>query len=317
MSIFRSIAITCIAVGILSPFARADDVRPPDKVSFYFAAHEDDWQLFMGPSAFQDVVNGKAKVVFIHVTAGDAGLGTGQGGRKYPYYLAREHGAEAAIHFMAAPDYQPPYRETASRMTFNGHEIYRESYRNTVAYFLRLPDGSPTGSGYQETGYQSLRRLAAGQIASFSAIDGSATYHGWTDLVSTLRAILDYERGNAPFVWLNVAELDQTINPNDHPDHLMTAKAALEAAKALTCARRLYYVDYASARLPENLDSQQRDMQSSVFAVTLAAVQEFDHTTAWHHYDQSFVGRNYFRVQDGTGRCQRAGLQAAATRPEK
>ena len=39
---------------------RAGASRPgktADKVSFYFAAHEDDWQLFMNPSAFQDVIN--------------------------------------------------------------------------------------------------------------------------------------------------------------------------------------------------------------------------------------------------------------------
>ena len=41
----------------------------PDKVSFYFAAHEDDWQLFMNPSAFQDVTDAAAKTVFVHVTA--------------------------------------------------------------------------------------------------------------------------------------------------------------------------------------------------------------------------------------------------------
>ena len=62
--------------------------------------------------------------------------------------------------------------------------------------------------------------------------------------------------------------------------------------------RRVYYVDYASARLPENLDAQQRDMESSVFAVTLAGVQALDHGTSWRHYDHSFVGRNYFRVQE-------------------
>ena len=37
-----------------------------------------------------------------------------------------------------------------------------------------------------------------------------------------------------------------------------------------------------------------------VFAVTLAGVQALDHGTSWRHYDHSFVGRNYFRVQ-GTG----------------
>ena len=71
------------------------------RVSFYFAAHQDDWQLFMNPSAFRDVLSSNTKSVFLHMTAGDTGLGVQSGGRKYPYYLARENGAESAIRFMA------------------------------------------------------------------------------------------------------------------------------------------------------------------------------------------------------------------------
>src|SRR5262249_32467679 len=92
---------------------------------------------------------------------------------------------------------------------------------------------------------------------------------------------------------LNVAETDKRINPNDHADHLMTAKAALDAVSNFSCVRRVYYVDYASSRLPQNLDARQRDMESSVFAVTLAGIQALDHKTSWDHYDRSFVGRNY------------------------
>jgi hypothetical protein len=186
-----------MSVGLLlTQEARAEDVRQQDRVSFYFAAHEDDWQLFMNPSAFMDVTDAKTKTVFIHVTAGDAGVGMGKRGRKHPYYLARENGAEMAIRFMADAGEQPVDKVT-SRIQLNGHQIYRVSYRSTVTYFLRLPDGHPAGVGFPKTGYQSLERLAKAEIGVFSAIDGSTVYHGWTDLVSTLRAILDHERGQA------------------------------------------------------------------------------------------------------------------------
>src|SRR5262245_5468242 len=95
-----------------------------ERVSFYFAAHEDDWQLFMNPSAFQDVADPKTKTVFVHTTAGDAGAGTGTAGRKHPYYLARENGAEAAIRFMA-DSAQHPAAWKASSVPFGGHPIYR------------------------------------------------------------------------------------------------------------------------------------------------------------------------------------------------
>lgn len=282
----------------------------PDKVSFYFAAHEDDWQLFMNPSAFQDVLDGASKTVFVHVTAGDAGLGTGQGNRKRPYYLARENGAQEAVRFMADTDHEPSVRNESSAMV-NAHRIFRIAYRNTVSYFLRVPDGNIKGEGFAETGFQSLLRLHKGAIAKMTAVDGSTEYRGWDDLVRTVRAIVDAERGRASLVQINVAETDQAINPDDHADHLMTAQAALDAVKDMACVRRVSYVDYASAKLPENLNAQQRDMESSVFAVTLAGVQAFDHSTSWRHYDGSYVGRNYFRVKDAEGSCAPAAAQVA------
>ena len=312
----RSIEAACLvgAAVLASASARAEDAKRPDKVSFYFAAHEDDWQLFMNPSAFQDVINGAAKTVFVHLTAGDAGLGIGRGGRKHPFYLARENGAETAIRFMADVDTAPGER-IAAPMSVNGHMIYRVNYLNTVSYFLRLPDGHWSGDGYSETGFQSLKRLATGKNDILRPIDGSTTYHGWGDLVATLRAIVSYERGRAVVAQVNVAETDVRINPKDHSDHLMTAKAALEAVKELSCVRRVYYVDYASSQLPPNLNAQQRDMESSVFAVTLAGVQALDHGTSWHRYDRSFVGRNYFRTQEPIGDCDKVVTTMAVSRP--
>jgi len=293
----------CLAIGLLPAQATfADEAGPYDKVSFYFAAHQDDWQLFMNPSAFQDVANAKTKVVFVHVTAGDAGLGIGKDGKRFPYYLARENGAEAAIRFMVDVD-SAPGSTAASYLPFNAHRIYRVSYRNTVSYFLRVPDGNPEGTGYYDTGFQSLRGLAEGKNRSLSAVDGSTIYHGWNDLVSTVRALIDFERGPAPQVQVNVAETDTRVNHDDHSDHLMTAKAALDSVSGLGCVRRVYYVDYASAGLPENLTVQQRDLESAVFAITAAGIRALDHSNNWRWYDQAYVGRNYFRVEEGDGRC--------------
>ncbi len=314
MSIARAFACACLAIAALSTAPAVAAAGPrPDKVSVYFAAHEDDWQLFMNPNAFEDVTRGATRTVFIHVTAGDAGLGIGKGGRKFPYYLARENGAETAIRFMADAD-GTPIGGTAVHASFNGHSIYGVRYRNTVAYFLRVPDGDLNGAGYYETGFQSLKRLAAGDNDMLAAVDGSTIYSGWRDLVATVRAILRHERSQARLLQINVAELDNRLNPNDHSDHLMTAKAAVEAARDLPCVRRVSYVDYASAELPQNLTRQARDMESSVFAVTLAGILALDHGSGWHYYDQAFVGRNYFRVQEPAGRCEPHTEVAAARR---
>ncbi|MBK8848309.1 MAG: PIG-L family deacetylase [Bacteroidetes bacterium] len=65
------------------------------KCSFYFSAHPDDWQLFIGTNAYNDMQESNTKVVFIYVTAGDAGLLTGKvPPATVPYYVARERGAK-------------------------------------------------------------------------------------------------------------------------------------------------------------------------------------------------------------------------------
>ena len=70
----RAIVFACLALTTLAAPALADDVRRPDKVSVYFAAHEDDWQLFMNPSAFKDVIKDAAKTAVI-VKSGNMSLG--------------------------------------------------------------------------------------------------------------------------------------------------------------------------------------------------------------------------------------------------
>ena len=273
------------------------------RVAFYFSPHEDDWQLFMNPSAFRDVRDG-VKTVFVHVTAGDGGLGTGNGGRKHPYYLAREQGAESAIRFMAdAGEYPEPTEPSVASVTINGHSIRRMHYRSTVAYFLRLPDGSPEGGGYAETGHQSLKRLADDEIATLTAIDGTATYQSWRALVATLRAMIEAEREAAVSVDLHLPEIDPALNPNDHPDHVMTGKLALAAAQGLGGMRLVHHLGYACGERPENLGGYERDMKCAVYAVTLAAMQSLDHSTNWSHYDQSFVARDYCRVDGARSRA--------------
>jgi LmbE family N-acetylglucosaminyl deacetylase len=270
----------------------------PRRTSFFFSAHPDDWQLFMNPAAFRDVLAG-VKTVFVHVTAGDAGHGTAQGGHRHPYYVARERGVLAAIRFMADAGGQAPFAETSTSAPVGGHSLLRISYRNMVAYFLRLPDGSPQGDGYAETGNHSLKRLATGEINTLSAIDGAAVYRGWQDLVATLHNLIARERLTGDAIDLHVHDTDPARNPGDHPDHVWTAKAALAAIAGWSDVRIVHHLGYAAGDRPENLDGLNRDMKCAVFAVTLAAIQALDHATHWRHYDKVFVGRDYYRIEDG------------------
>jgi hypothetical protein len=295
---FAALVVAVLAMVTTSTFAASS-------TSFYVVAHEDDWQLFMGLNAALDVPAPDSKTVFVHTTAGDAGLGTGTGGTPVPYYLARESEALGAIRFLAnlgvvgaGPN------GVVSIVAINGKNLHRVAYKNTVAYFLRLPDGNINGGrGYPSTGNQSLLLLASGSIPQISAIDGSASYFGWADLVETLRGILVYEAQGSPDVWINVPDTDPLVNPNDHPDHIYTGRAMLDAIVPLRCVNAALFTGYVSATMPINLGASEVMLQTGLWAVTTSALTDSYQLSAWDSGHNSFVGRQYFRILGGTGAC--------------
>jgi len=271
-------------------------------VAFYFAAHEDDWQLFMSPNADRDVQSSSTKVVFIYVTAGDAGVGSGDAGRSKPYYLAREKGAEISVAFIANGSNEPA-EATESLAVIQGHTIRRWTYRNTVSYFLRLPDGNMYGTGYISTGSESLKQLHEGAIRSVSAVDGSATYHGWADLTKSLRDLIDQERERSPTVWINIADPDTERNAGDHSDHVELSQAVLDAIGGLSCINRALYLDYASAGLAENADTHSREIKAGTFAAVAVGLNAMGHPSNWDLQHRALLSRHYSRVVRGTGDC--------------
>lgn len=273
-----------------------------DTVAFYFGAHEDDWQLFMNPNAYTDVHKPSTKVVFVYLTAGDAGLGLGKGNRSHPYYLARENGAKLSVQFMADAERQPGI-PVQSAALLSGHPISKWVYGHTVSYFLRLPDGNPQGTGYSATGHQSLKRLRDGAISRITAIDSSTSYQGWDDLKATLRALIDYERGGAATVWVNLSDPDTKKNIGDHEDHLHTARGVLDAIADLPCINKAFYMDYITASMPENMTASEREIEVGTFGALVVGLTALDHGSPWDKLHRSWLSRHYYRTEHGTGKC--------------
>ena len=273
------------------------------KVAFYFGAHQDDWQLFMNPNAYYDVRNNSAKVVFVYLTAGDAGAGIGNGGGTQPYYLARENGAKLSVKFMVDSG-----RTTLSPVTtsasYAGHPVTKWVYGNTVSYFLRLPDGNVGGIGYATTGQQSLKRLRDKNSPMLMAVDSSTSYQSWEDLKTTLKALIDHERGNAPDVWVHCTDTDTTKNVGDHEDHLHTAKAVMDAVAGMNCINKIHYLDYVTSKMPENITPAERDIEAATFGVLTAGLTELGHRSSWDALHRSWLGRQYFRIERSTGSCR-------------
>ncbi len=285
-------------LGILFPSV----LMAQDKVAFYFAAHEDDWQLFMNPNAYHDVQAESSKVVFIYLTAGDAGAGLGNAGRSQPYYLARENGAKLSVKFMADAR-NTPVIAVDSVAAISGHAIKRWVYRDTISYFLRLPDGNPEGTGYPTTGLQSLKRLHEVAIPEMTAIDGSTTYRGWADLRDTLEGLIARERGQATSVWVNLPDTNIVKNIGDHADHQHMALCVLESVANLTGISKAFYLDYVTADLPENMTASDREIEAGTFAALVVGLTALDHSSAWEPMHRSWLSRHYVRYEPAAGQA--------------
>jgi len=101
----------------------------------------------------------------------------------------------------------PPYL-LVSNVMFNGHQLTRYVTGNVSSYFLRLPSGNwglESGrNGYPSNQMVSLAKLQAGEIATITAVDQSATYESWQDLRETITAVLTAESDGAQeHPWIN------------------------------------------------------------------------------------------------------------------
>lgn len=236
------------------------------EVSFFVQADEDDWQLYMCKQVTGDLAAG-GKVIMITLTAGDEGYGTGTfNGSTTPYYQARERGAvyasKAVSDFSYTAYYPFSYQvPTSQNVLINGKNLVKYTYGDPsgagqiVNYFLRLPDGGPTGSGYPATSNVSLMKLKQGIITNITSIDGANTYT-WNDLVNTILSIMLTERGSDPQFYLHTSSLDGVANPGDHSDHIYSSTAAQEAvAPHLAIGINEFIFDYSSS-LANNLGNE-------------------------------------------------------------
>lgn len=274
-------------------------------VSIFVVAHPDDWQLFMNPAAFHAMNERHEKAVFVHVTAGDAGRGVG--GEPVPYYLAREEGALRAIRFMAnaadataalGSDTRPEMAEKA------GHQVARHTYANAVAYFLRMHDGLiATSNGYQDHP-QALKHLRSGQSSEANAIDGTARYAGWADLVATLEAIVLSELTPGAALSLHIAELDEKLNPGDHSDHRSVAFAMEQVAARLPCARVTRHQEYATRDRRVNVKGSDYLVDVGTWAATASGLSDLHAGSTWESEHNAWVGRDYHRTQEPRGSCR-------------
>jgi len=255
----------------------------------YMVGHEDDWQLFMGHKAFDQIASAE-QINFIYLTAGDAGLGTGGWG-KVGMYKARENGALASLMEATAtiPQWYPA--DVNQWKTFNGHRIWTVRHRNTLSYYLRLPDGAPDGSGYSATGNTSVTKLRAGTISTIQAVDGSTTYQGYGDLVKTIQAILNQY---VPGV-LHATDIDYTVNPSTHADHRAATLLAMDAFDGIFSGYELWQ-DYTILDKPSNLDQDSVIKKTMLFGGLCHQMSVDSYNLVFESWHASFLSRYGYRT---------------------
>jgi len=301
MRLIALVVLTFIAG--CAPLPRKTENAAPT-LSVFVVAHPDDWQLFMNPDAFHAMTRPDDKAVFVHVSAGDAGKVLG--GEPVPYYLAREEGALRAIRFMAnavnataalGADSRPASVDRA------GHPVARHTYANAVAYFMRIHDGNiVTGDQFQEHPL-SLQRLRSGASPETKAIDDSTRYAGWKDFVATLEAVIKSELAPGAALNLHIAELDETRNPDDHPDHRAVAFAMEEVIARLPCARVSRHLEYSSNKHEPNVTGVDYMIDVGTWAATASGLSDNHAGSTWEPGHNSWLGRDYHRTQEPSGAC--------------
>ncbi|OUJ73450.1 PIG-L family deacetylase [Hymenobacter crusticola] len=258
--------------------------------AFYIVAHQDDWQLFMGSHAYDDIQRPKTKVIIICLTAGQAN----EPGDAY--WQSREVGCRASIQAAADLSTQMGPDSLFGEETVNTHLVHTFRHKNVVAYFLRLPDGGFNGKGFARGNFQSVRQFKNGKGGPLTSIDKTASYATWEDLTETVHRIVQRESAGTKCTWVHTPDPNETYNPDDHPDHRMAGVIARIATADQDC-RQLLYVEYASSKKPENLSADEKAHQSLLFAAYCKGQVRAGQVTEWNEAHLKWLGRQYFRMR--------------------
>ncbi len=260
-----------------------------NQTSVYIVAHPDDWQLFMGNDAYNDIQDTSNKVIFIITTSGDASYNDPKPNLRFA--RSRERGVLNSVRFCADMKTVVDSGCRTKRVTINHHQLLCYPYKHVKTYFMRLPDGCYS-AGYLG---QSLEYLHDEKISRITSIDSAETYEGWQDVVQTIRAIITTETKDQNNVSVNYQDHDRDYNTGDHPDHLFTGLAASQAAAAIPMIKHRGYMDYRLAKQPINLSSEEIAIKAGIFALADFGITEEGDRTSFNKSHLAFVTRTYSR----------------------
>ncbi len=273
-------------------------------VSFFINGHTDDVPLFMSSKLITDIKAGN-KVVLITLTASDEGKGTTSfNGSAVPFYVACEKGLVFATKFSydISINNSIALTPTLQTVNINGHNITKYVYKNSINYFLRLPDGGNAGAGYALTGNVSLQKLSTGAISSINALGASASYFGWNDIVNTIKGIITVENGTNG-TYINCPSINTSYNPSDNSDHFYAGLAAQNAVSTFSWAGVNEFVGNHSSNLSSNLSSGDFLNCSGILSAYNFSLIENRYSTKFINSFKAYLPMDYFNVLKTPNSC--------------
>ncbi len=259
------------------------------------AAHQDDWQLFMGIKAFESAQNTKDRTVILHLTAGDAGYKMGNDA----YYKARESSALAAARFMVnAYNSGKFYGDEMQHewVKVNNQLVLKYTYKQLAVYFMRLPDGNENGSGFTANQNKSLEKLYNRKIVDLATIDGRSIYSNKETLIGTLKTLITSIH-KTDTLEIHLPDADQKRNPGDHSDHRMASLFVQDASKGFNGLSYFFYAGYHAQTLEPNLTSDEIKIKGALWGISAAELADQRHYSSWDSIHNRALDREYFRVQ--------------------
>ena len=256
----QSLAAGLLQLTLVGTAGRTESVSHlsnsmPAQRDVFVVAHQDDWQLFMGDVVAKQIAGGDS-ATFIYLTAGDDG-------RDSLYWQTRERAALQSTRLaigVAAADSAAVRCSTTKVLE---HAIRKCVIANTESYFLRLPDGKRNGVGFARHGFESLRRLRGKKITVITAVDSSAAYRGWGDLLATASVLIGTRSATTDLV-VHASDPSVAANPHDHFDHRMVGLLVEDLRKRQKW-NTWYYVGYALATRAANRSTDQAREKTAMF----------------------------------------------------
>jgi hypothetical protein len=270
--------------------------------SFYVVAHQDDWQIFMGVNAYNDILNQNAKTVFIYITAGDEGSGSGFGkctNCTMPHFRSREEGAISSVKLVANQSW--PYSQmTEDTFYVNNRNffIHKYIYSNTISYFIRLPNRSTAPNLYTFFyGKDSLTTLVDSTEKPLK--DHLNTFHNKGELIELVKKIFIKETGALTSLWINTPDTDSLKeNPVDHIEHYITGNICRSAAALIGNSKEIYlayYKEYCTENMPHNLSTDGAIIESGLLAAYNKSKIDAGWWSEWNGC-KKWCSSNYLRV---------------------